>query len=46
MGLKEKLVDLFINKVGFSEVDANIYADDFIENGITINKIHHGKRTD
>ena len=43
MGLKEKLVDLFIKKVGFSEVDANIYADDFIENGIEINKIHHGK---
>lgn len=43
MCLKEKLVDLFINKVGLSEVDANIYADDFIENGIIINQIKHGK---
>ena len=43
MGLKEKLVDLFINKVGLSEVDANIYADDFIENDIIINQINHAK---
>ena len=34
MDLKEKLVDFFINIVGLSELDANIYADVFIESGI------------
>ena len=43
MELKEKLIDLFINTVGFSEVDANIYADIFIENGISISQTKHGK---
>ena len=43
MGLKEKLVNLLINEVGLSEVDANIYTDVFIEKGINSDNIKHGK---
>lgn len=43
MDLKEKLVDFFINIVGLSELDANIYADVFIESGISDSHVKHGE---
>ena len=43
MGLKEKLVVFFINTIGLSSTDANIYADDFVKSNLSSNNEVHGK---
>ena len=35
MDVKEKLVELFINTIGLTPTDAEIYANDFISHGVT-----------
>ena len=36
MDTKKKLVELLINKIGLTPTDAEIYANDFITNGVTV----------
>ena len=36
MDVREKLVELFINTIGLTPTDAEIYANDFIANGVTV----------
>ena len=43
MCLKEKLVDFFINTIGLSSTDANIYADDFVRSKLSSNNEICGK---
>ena len=43
MCLKEKLVDFFINSIGLSSADANIYADDFVKSKLSSNNEIFGK---
>lgn len=38
MGVREKLVELFINTIGLTPTDAEIYANDFIAHGVTVQK--------
>ena len=36
MGVRKKLVELLINKIGLTPTDAEIYANDFIAHGVTV----------
>ena len=36
MGVRKKLVELLINTIGLTPTDAEIYANDFIAHGVTV----------
>ena len=42
MDTKKKLVELLINKIGLTPTDAEIYANDFITNGVTVLPVQVG----
>ena len=42
MGVREKLVELFINTIGLTPTDAEIYANDFIAHGVTVLPVQVG----
>lgn len=41
MDTRKKLVELFINIIGLTPTDAEIYANDFIAHGVTVQEYGH-----
>ena len=41
MDVREKLVELLINTIGLTPADAEIYANDFIAHGVTVQECGH-----